>query len=305
MTLLYKTNPFLSRTLRWDYQNTFIQAMLLSVTLLERRRTYWAVFLVSAFMLVLAIIASIFILVRKDVPVFLIEHGVYKVHPIFGIRIPSYMLSMFDVVASVLFSFSISIFILKVFKKTVSAEIFFFCLWVGTVSFEALRLVGLAAAILDLSYISISFFAKLYMGAKFLGLVMIFISGLYASGMRSEKHVALVAGGIGISVFFAAILPVNTGIFGMNLLYRIGYSSMFEGFSFAVILITVINYMLAAKLRSDRAYYMIALGIAGITLSYFLLSLDMTPAVSFLSIITMATGSLLYVIRLHSFYLWQ
>lgn len=279
--------------------------MLFGVTLLERRRTYWAVFLVSAFMLALVAAASVFVLIRKDVPVFLIEHGAYKVHQFLGIRIPSHILSMFDVAASVLFSFSISIFILKVFRKTVSAEIFFFCLWVGTVAFEALRLVGLASAILDTSYIFISFLAKLYMGAKFLGLVMIFISGLYAAGMRSEKHFALVAGGLGVSVLFASILPVNTGIFGMNLLYRIGYSRMFEGFSLAVILITVMNYLIAAKLRSDRAYFMIALGIAGITISYFLLSLDMAPAVSLLSILTMASGSLLYVIRLHSFYLWQ
>jgi len=256
-------------------------------------------------MLLIGAVFAVLLATRKDVPIFLIEHGVYKIHRLPGLRISSFILSLIDVLTLQLFAVVVGAFILATFRKTVSAEIFFFAFWLSALSFESFRLIHLFLAIGGSSDSVLAIVDNLYMGVKFIGYMSIFISGLYAAGMRNERQFSIMIACIGISIALASILPMNTGIWMQNLMFQVGYSSLIEGFSLAIILITVTNYLIAVRVRGDKAYYYITLGIAAVAMGAHFASRDGSPLLSLLSLMVMGLGSVLYIYKLHSFYLWQ
>lgn len=276
-----------------------------SVTQHIRRRTYWVLFGISTAMLLVGAVLAIVLLGAKKVPIFLIERGIYKIHVIDGLRIPSLVVSVINVLALSLFAVIVHAFILMNFRTTVSAEIFFFTFWLAACSMEPLRLLHLGAGFWGGTDALLAAICRIYMGARFFGFCSIFISGLYAAGMRSEKQFMVVAISFGISVALASILPVNTGIWAWNLMFRMGYSRLIQGFGIAIIAITIADYLIAVRLRGDRSYYAIALGMAAVMAGTQLTGRDGSPLITLVSMAAMGAGSFVYIRKLHTFYLWQ
>jgi hypothetical protein len=275
------------------------------VTLQTRRRTYWILFGINAFMLLAGLIFSIILAFMKRVPIFLIERGIYTTYELFGMRIPSLGYSLINALLLAAYSVGVSFFILKTFRKTVSPEIFFFIFWLCSLSFEAIRPLHLFMAVQGASDSSLSVLDRIYMGSKFLGLITIFISGLYAAGMRNDKQFSIIAICIGISAALSSIMPVNTGIWAGNLMFKLGYGRLIDGFSAAILFITIANYLIAVRVRGDKAYYYIAAGVALIIAGALLASRGTSPLASLISLVAMAGGGFVYIYKLHSFYLWQ
>ncbi|MEW6548713.1 MAG: hypothetical protein AB1407_04555 [Spirochaetota bacterium] len=275
------------------------------MTLQIRRRSYWILFGVSCASTLLALASSVILAFRGDLPVFLIEHGIYSIHEFLGLRIPSQVLSLADAVLLCGFAVTGQSFILRSFRQTVSAEIFFFAFWLCCASFEALRPLHLLLALGGSADGVLAVIDKAYTGVKFFGYSSLFISGLYASGMRNEKHLSIVAVCAAISVALATSLPVNTGIWDRTLLFKVGYSNLINGFAFSIIIITITNYIIATRVRGDRSFYYVALGLAASTAGTFLLSKDISPLASLAALVALGLGSWLYINKLHSYYLWQ
>ncbi len=275
------------------------------MTLQTRRRTYWILFGISAFMLLAGLVFSLFLAFTKKVPIFLVERGIYTTHNIFGLRLSSLAYSLINSALLSTFAIAVGFFILKTFRKTVSPEIFFFTFWLCALSFEAVRPIHLFLAVHGISDTGLSALDRLYMGSRFFGLMAIFISGLYAAGMRNDKQFSIIAICAGIGIALSSIMPVNTGIWHQNLMFKLGYGRLIDGFSLAIILITIANYLIAVRVRGDKAYYYIAAGVALIVGGALLASRDTGPHLSLLSILAMSGGSFVYIYKLHSFYLWQ
>lgn len=275
------------------------------MTLQTRRRTYWILFGIDAFLLLVGLVFSLILAFMKRVPIFLIERGIYATYDLFGLRIPSLGYSLVNALLLAVYSVGVSFFILKTFRKTVSPEIFFFVFWLCSLSFEAIRPLHLFMAVQGASDSSLSILDRLYMGSKFLGLITIFISGLYAAGMRNEKQFSIIAICVGISAALSSIMPVNTGIWAANLMFRLGYGRLVDGFSAAILLITMANYLIAVRVRGDKAYYYIAAGAAMTVAGALVASRGASPLASLISLAAMAAGGFVYIYKLHSFYLWQ
>jgi hypothetical protein len=270
-----------------------------------RRRTYWILFGIEAFLLLVGLVFSILLSFMKKVPIFLIERGIYETYEVFGLRIPSFGYSLVNALLLAVYSVGLSLFILKTFRKTVSPEIFFFIFWLCSLSFEAIRPLHLFMAVQAATDSSLSILDRLYMGSRFLGLIAIFISGLYAAGMRNDKQFSIIAICIGISVALSSIMPVNTGIWAVNLMFKLGYGRLVDGFSAAILLITIANYLIAVRVRGDKAYYYIAAGAALAVAGALVASRGASPLASMLSFLAMGAGGFVYIYKLHSFYLWQ
>ncbi|MCE1195451.1 hypothetical protein LWX53_03000 [bacterium] len=275
------------------------------MTLKTRRRTYWILFGISVAMSLAGAIFAVLLAASKSVPIFLIERGIYAVHPFLKLRPTSLTLSIVDALALSFFAAAAGAFILRTFRKTVSAEIFFFALWLTTLSFESLRLVHLFLAARGASDLALALIDKSYLCARILGFILIFVSGLYASGMRNERHFSILAICAGIAIALISSLPVNTGIWEWNLMFKVGYGNLIEGFSMAIIFITIIDYLIAVRVRGDKSYYLTALGIAMVMWGAHFASLDWSPLLSLSSLAVMSAGCVLYIWKLHTFYLWQ
>lgn len=275
------------------------------MTLQSRRRTYWLLFALSAVLLAAAVATSVLALLDKGAPIFLIEHDAYRVHGFLGARVPSIYLSIADALACCVFSAAACASVLYTFRMTISPEIYFFSFWAVSLSFEALRPASLLIALLGVPEGYLALLDKIYVGTRLFGLAAIFLSGLYAAGMRTEKHFSMLAAGAGMSVALAAMLPVNSGIWGMNLMFRIGYFDMFQGFSIAVFAITAADYCIGAKVHGDPSYYWSALGIAALMAGAQLLKGDISPLFSLLAVPSMGLGCFIFIRKMHAFYLWR
>ncbi|HOV95018.1 MAG TPA: hypothetical protein PLT87_09060 [Spirochaetales bacterium] len=275
------------------------------MTLKARRRTYWFAFFCSLAMLIVAAVLSFVLLRRQHVPIFLAEHGIYKTYMFFGIRISSLVLSIGNVLVTCLLSVVLSATVLRTFQKTVSPEVYFFVFWVASCAFEAMRLVSLVAGITGASDTVISVYAKIYVASKVFGLLTLFISGLHAAGLRNEKHFSMILTALGVSAALAAIMPVNTGIWEATLMYRIGYEKLFIEVVGFVFLVTVLCYFGAVSVRGDKAYYFAAGGILSVMVGTSFLSMDVSPLATLIAVVLIMVGGILYITRLHGYYLWQ
>jgi hypothetical protein len=241
----------------------------------------------------------------KNPAVFLVEHDIYKMYRVFGLLLPSYLLSTIDCLVLSVFALIMVRAVLLSFKKTVSSEIFYFSFWLAALSFEPLRILHLFLAMNGQTDTLLGAVDKLYMSIRIFGYICLFISGLYAAGMRSERQLSVVAAAAVTSGLLTFALPVNSGIWAWNLMFKAGYGGLNDGFTMVIILITVANYLIAVRVRGDKAFYFIAAGMAGVSIGAFFMSRDSSPLTSLSALVAMGLGGRVYVHRLHSFYLWQ
>lgn len=274
------------------------------MTLTTRRRVYWILFGVSSSQLLLGFVYFVSLLGARNPAVFLIEHDIYLVHRFFGLKLPSQILSAADCLFLAGFAVVMGGAILRSFRKTVSPEIFFFSFWLTSLSFEPLRLLHFLLALGGESDVLLGVLDKFCLGVRVFGYLCLFVSGLLAAGMRNDRPFSVVLLTAGISVFLAVSLPVDTGMWTKNLLFRQGYGGLVAGFSAVIILITVANYLVAVRIRGDKAYYAIAAGLAALAIGAYILAQDYAPAPSLAAAGFVIAGGALYVRRLHAFYLW-
>jgi hypothetical protein len=275
------------------------------VTIAARRRTYWGLFLAAC-----ACLAAFFPLYLQlshgeRSPVFLVKAGALGSFRLGSLLLSSQYLAAGGIGLCALYSALVLGFILYSFRKTVSAEIYFFAFWVLSVGLEALRLVvfDLAASGGSVYWQTVTTKALLF--ARYAGYLSLFASGLYAAGFRSEKLGTVVATVIAISLGLATAMPINTGSFASTLELRAGYVELNSILVFVVAIVTVIDYLYAAHSTGEASYRLIALGAAVFLVGHRLLSTQWNPFYMIGGFALLVAGSWLYVSRLHSYYLWQ
>lgn len=275
------------------------------MTFKARRRSYWALFVLSLLSSAACLAAGIALALRRDAAIFLIEHGIFKLHPFLGFRLPSQILSAAGCFLGSVTAALVLGAILRSFKKTVSAEVFFFAFWLASRAFEPLRVLHLLLALGGAADQGMGFVDKLYLGIGIFGYGSLFVSGLYASGMRTERQVSILAACLAAGGFLAAALPVNSGLWDRNLMFKLGYGRLVNGFTAAIIGMTILNYLIGMRVKGDKAFLYAAGGLAAAAAGAFMLGRDISPAVSLAAVSAFLAGSGAFVYTMHSFYLWQ
>lgn len=276
-----------------------------SMTIVARRRVYWALFLLAC--LCLAAFVPLYLnLVRQPAePAFLVDVGAFGRFKIFGTSIPSPRLAGAGIGLGALYAALTLCLILNSFRTTVSAEIYFFSFWVLSLGFEVLRLVifGLAAAN-GSPYWQI-IVTKVLLFARYSGYLFLFASGLYAAGFRSEKLGSVAAIILAISVGLATAVPVNTGSYAPSLELRAGYAELHVAFFLVASLVTVTDYLYAVRSTGEASFRPVAFGSAAFLLGRQLLVSQWNPFALVAGFALLAMGSWLFISRLHAYYLWQ
>jgi hypothetical protein len=275
------------------------------MTIAARRRVYWALFLLAA--LCLAAFVPLYVsLVRLPAePAFLVEAKAFERFRLFGIVIPSPRLAGAGVGLGALYSALILGLILYSFRKTVSAEVYFYAFWVLSLGFETLRLVifGLAAARGSPYWQILATKALLF--ARYSGYLALFASSVYAAGFRNEKLGTVAALILALALALAAAMPVNTGSYAPSLELRAGYAELHAAFYIVASLVTVANFLYAATSTGEGSYRLVALGCAAFLAGRQLLVSQLDPFAIVVGFALLATGSWLFISRLHAYYLWQ
>lgn len=282
-----------------------LQARLAYVTISSRRRTYWALFAVACACLVAALVLAIVLPGNARAQGLLARAGAYSVYRPLGIQVSSLGMACAAALLGTLAAAGALGTVLVMFRTTVSAEIYFFAVWAATFALESLRPFGVVLALGGASLNIQLLAAKAGLWAHYTGAMSLFVAGLYAAGLRSDRHAGMTAFVAGIALSLVTLIPMNTGIWLPNLSMQSGYAFL-NGWLYAVIVaLTMVNFLVATRTRSDRAFAWSALGMAACMAGARMLAARPDPVALPLGFAIMSGGAALFVLKMHRFYLWQ
>lgn len=275
------------------------------MTIASRRRVYWALFLLAVVALATGIFLAIPIFSGRVDSTFLGPSRSSEAYAPFGLRIRSIGGAAVGGLLSPLFSAIVLGAVLASFRKTSSTEIFWFAVWCLSLGFEVGRILVFRLAAAGLSENWISLADRFVLATRFTGYAAMFLSGLHAAGFHTEKAGTALAVILGLGTALAASLPLDTGIYGSTLLVRPGYSVIAQLFALLLALVTMVNFLHAARVTGERTYRMIALASAALLAGQFILLLEWRLEWLLTASILLGLGSRLFISRLHAYYLWQ
>ncbi|MCK4542786.1 MAG: hypothetical protein KAU17_11185 [Spirochaetales bacterium] len=188
------------------------------------------------------------------------------------------------------------------FKKTVSFEIFFFLLFMLSLSFESLRAFQLYLFLHNSPAYSIV--TRAVYAARFFGTFMIFFSGLFASGFQYQRIDVIAGLALLVTFIFSTAIPVDTSVLEADLLYRLGSSRqiimvfiILQGFA-------VLNFFFAGILKGDKEYFLLALGLFLTLLGKEIVLAFPASPLLVLGFVLFLSGAALFGYRTHEIYLW-
>ncbi|MDP3178840.1 MAG: hypothetical protein Q8M76_13120 [Spirochaetaceae bacterium] len=275
------------------------------MTIVARRRVYWTLFVLALASLVAFVPLYIGLASGRTPSQFLAKAGALTEYRFLGLRIPSHALAAAGIGLCSLFSAMTMGLILYSFRKTVSTEIFLFAWWVLSVGFEIIRLIVFRAAAMGGSVYAQALLTRILLFARYAGYLSLFASGLFAAGFRSEKLGTIGAVILAVSLGLASAMPINTGAFAPTLDLRPGYAAMNMAFYAIASVVTVANFLFAARSTGESSYRSVAMGAALFLIGHGIVISQWNPAWLAAGFALLAAGAWIFTSRLHAYYLWQ
>lgn len=275
------------------------------MTIASRRRIYWILFLSAVASLAAAAILGIPVLSPKADLSVLGDAGAFYKGSFFGLAVDSARVTAIGIMVIAVFASLCLAYILATFRKTVSAEIFFFSFWVLSLGLETFRILVLRCSSAGYPVSAVIFLSRLVVGVRLAGILAFFAAGLYAAGFRNEKLGSSLAVIFLVALTLAWVMPIDTGVYETGFLLRPGYKTMAVALAAVLALSTVINFFYAAYTTGELSYRVVAVG-ACLALTGEALVLAMwQPFAMAAGVVLLFLGSWLLVSRLHAYYLWQ
>jgi len=203
-----------------------------------------------------------------------------------------------------LLAFTSGILLRFFFKKIASPEIFFFSLAILALSFTSLRSLFLIDEFLGYpAYLSATVTRIFYFG-KIISILCLFTSGLFATGIAFRKQETLLLLIILISFILSSSIPID--LFETNIILLKGTGSEY-GMNIIFILLQIfafLNFIVASLKNNNHDYLYLALAIGMVSLSNEVLFYLIPGWISYIAIINMAGGILLFAYKINKIYQW-
>lgn len=194
------------------------------------------------------------------------------------------------------------------FRKTSSAEIFFFFLFLVFTSFDALRTLILLADLRNLPFEAAVTISRTIYFFRFLGTLCLFTSGLFACGIQYQRMEVILGISTLIALSLATTIPLDTAVRSQNLLLGNSLGTEFLIGFLIVKLLGIGNYFYAGTINNNRSYYFMALGIglvfAGQEILFLQSALQLPPLLALMAFVLLFSGTLIFGKRTHEVYLW-
>ncbi|MBN2657499.1 MAG: hypothetical protein JXR86_10585 [Spirochaetales bacterium] len=207
------------------------------------------------------------------------------------------------ITATVLFVFSIttSLVLFHYFKKKVSPEIFFFVLFVLSLSLQSIRLFQLQLLLMQISPFFGVLITRAYYFFKLFGIFCLFASSLFPIGVQFQKFGTILISILLLSFTISALMPIDPTRMNSFFLYEISDSMSLLVMTLSIRFLTVINFIRVSLTTRSRNYLAVLIAAVLIITGDELLFVLPVP---FISIILLLTGTIIYSRSLYTYYLW-
>lgn len=205
--------------------------------------------------------------------------------------------------ASLLFGFSIisSLLLFHYFKKKISPEIFFFILFILSLSLQSIRLFQFQLLILKVSPFFGVIITRLYYFFKFFGVFCFFSASLFPVGIKFQKIGTILLSILLISFTISALMPIDSTIMNRYFLYEISDSTSILLMILSIRFLTIINFTRVAISSKSKNYVLVLISSALIIFGEELLLLLPIPLIAFFLILA---GTVIYSRSIYNYYLW-
>ena len=191
------------------------------------------------------------------------------------------------------------------FRKTKSPEMFFFSIFLISMSFDSLKALLLLTETLDLPpYYGVLLTRAAYFG-RFFGTLAVLISGLFSLGAEYQRMEIYLGVTFLLAFALSASVLVDMTETGTNLLYRIGNKRELGIINFLFLSFGVFNYVLYAVLNASKDHILIALGLALVIAGREIFFFTLNPMLLIGAVIMLIAGASLFGERIHAVHLWS
>lgn len=197
-----------------------------------------------------------------------------------------------------------SIYIYRNFKKTRATEIFFFCAFLAGCFSEISRLlIPINGLWTTISPLELCIGQAVVLGRILCPLSFIFIALMSEPEQRlnEERHIVII---FITSLFFAAIIPINTaGVTDLCLL-RWGYDKILTAFRVLAFVLSGISMYISNLHQNTDKTKRITIGYTILIVGYFILCHTRNYVMLLLGMFCFCYGVYFYLSNLHRKYLW-
>jgi hypothetical protein len=165
---------------------------------------------------------------------------------------------------------------LRLFRRTPALSVFFVTWFFLTMILDVLKLGLVFLPVAPWPQLASEFSRAVTFG-HVSGVMALFGAGLYAGGLRMQRHgTAIVVGGI-IAVALSWSIPIDTSYLPEYLVYRAGIRSSLQATLFLLLAVAVINYVQASINNGNPRQLISALAIAALAVGRELLFYRVEP----------------------------
>lgn len=204
-----------------------------------------------------------------------------------------------------IFLFTSGLVLYLTFRKTSSAEIFFFFIFLMATGCEGFRLGLFYIKLFDLPFQLGMNLSRIIFFGRFFGTLCLFAAGLFACGIPYQRLELMLGGCFLVALSLATTIPLDSGIQGANLIYSNGLAREFLLGMVIVEALGVGNLLYAVHLHNNPNYYFLAGGMTLVMISkgvlFYLGGGIILYAIGFLGLIL---GTIIFGNKTHEVYLW-
>jgi hypothetical protein len=213
------------------------------------------------------------------------------------------IIALAGIACALLFAVLANLGVRKLYRRTDSAELLFLMLFCLSLCLEAWRLGNLVFPTLGLSQYLNVVVTRLVLFSRFFGLLCLLVASLYAVGMKYVQYPVLIGGMAVLAFALAGVLPLDTSLYEPTFLYKLGDRQGYLFVRLILGLLTVINFVVAARTRRSRRFAVAAAAALLLFVGREMLQYGFAPLPVVLGTAALIVGFVIFVRQIVIFYL--
>ncbi|MCG8479110.1 MAG: hypothetical protein MI724_08455 [Spirochaetales bacterium] len=171
------------------------------------------------------------------------------------------LLALSAVIVNCLLGFVFSLVYMRLFRRTPSLSVFFVTWFFLLMSFDASKIGQILLPVSPWPQFA-PVVARVTIFGHIIGVVSLFGAGLYAGGVRMQRHGTAMFVVAMIALALSASIPIDTSSLPPHLVYEAGMRSSLQATLVLLLVVAVVNYVQAAVGKQDYRQLMSALAVA-------------------------------------------
>ena len=190
------------------------------------------------------------------------------------------------------------------FRKTASPEIFFFILFVMSMSFDAVKMLHILFDVTAIPPYFDTILTRVIVFGKSFGTLCLFACGLFAVGVSYERLEIVLVTALLLAFALSASLPVDMTSIEPNFVMTTGYERELSIITYVLYAFAVGNFLLAAFQTANKSYILIGLGMAMVMVGREILYYRYDGLSVIVAFVLLVAGSTLFGEQTHEVHLW-